>query len=80
MHHLRVAFNFFLVGKTLVQNEMVVALKGMTIDACIVIAMVGNELLESDGRLRKVLNVEGYILYETARSDRPHTTNARENS
>ena len=58
---------------------MVVALKGMAIDARIVIAMVGNELLELDGRLREVLNVEGYILYETARSGRPHTANAREN-
>ena len=65
-HHLCIACHLMLIGKALVQDEVVVALKGMTIDAGVVIAMVGNEFLQFDGGLRQTLNGERHILDETA--------------
>ena len=44
-HHLGIACHLVLVGKALIQDEVVVALEGVAIDAGIVIAMIGYQLL-----------------------------------
>ena len=59
-----------LVGKALVQDEVVVALKGVAVDTGIVVAVVGNELLELHRSLRQTLYGEGHILDETRRAHR----------
>ena len=45
-HHLGIAGYFVLIGKALVQDEVVVTFKGMAVDAGIRVAVVGNELLQ----------------------------------
>ena len=64
-HHLSITGHLVLVGKALVQDEVVVALKGMTVDAGIVVAVVGNELLQLHRGLRQRLDGERHILNET---------------
>ena len=44
-HHLGVACHLVFIGKTLVEDEVVVALESVTIDAGIVVAVVGNKFL-----------------------------------
>ena len=44
-HHPGIAGNLMLVGKALVQDEVVVAFEGMTVDASIVVAVFSNEFL-----------------------------------
>ena len=53
-----------LVGKALVQNEVVVALKGVTVDTSIVVAMIGYQFLQFHGSLWQALDGEGHILDE----------------
>ena len=44
-HHLGVACHLVFIGKTLVEDEVVVALESVTIDAGIVVAVIGNKFL-----------------------------------
>ena len=44
-HHLSIAIHLGLLSETLVQDKVVVALEGMTIDTRIVVTMIGNKLL-----------------------------------
>ena len=63
-HHFLVAFDLHVALEALVQDEMVVSRKGVAIDAGVVIAMVGDEFLQLDGRLGQVFYVESHILYQ----------------
>ena len=60
-HHLLVALHLALALETLVQDEVVVALKSMTVDAGVIIAMVGDEFLQFHGGIGQVVNVEGDV-------------------
>ena len=44
-HHLSIARHLVFVGKALIEDEVVVALESVTIDAGIVVAVVGNKFL-----------------------------------
>ena len=69
-----------LVGKALVQDEVVVALKGVTIDTGIVVAVVGNELLQLHRGLRQRLDGEGHILDEARGANGACATHAGEDA
>ena len=79
-HHLRITCHLMLIGKTLVQDEMVIALEGMTIDAGIRIAMIGNEPLQLHRRLRQRLDGECDILNQTRSAHRTRTTHTGEDT
>ena len=68
-HHLGIAVHLALAAEALVEDEVVVALEGMTIDAGIVVAMIGNEALQLHSCLGQTLNGEGHILDETRGAD-----------
>ena len=64
-HHIGIALHLVLVLETLVQDEVVVAFEGVTVDAGVVVAVVGDELLQLHRGLRQTLYGEGDILDET---------------
>ena len=61
-HHLFVAFHFAFALETLVEDEVIVAFEGVSVDAGVVVSMVGNEFLQLHRSLGKVVDVEGYVL------------------
>ena len=63
-HHFSIAGYLVFVGKALIEDEVVVTLEGVTIDAGIVIAVIGNKFLQFDRCLGEGLNGEGDILDE----------------
>ena len=48
--------------ETLVQDEVVVTLEGMSVNAGIVVAVIGNETLQLHRRLWQALDGEGHVL------------------
>ena len=64
-HHLLIAFHLTLALEALVEDEVVVTFKRMTVDAGIGVAMVGNELLQFDRCFGQILDVESHIFDET---------------
>ena len=79
-HHLLVALHLALALETLVENEVVVALESMTIDAGITVAVVGDKLLQLDGGLGQALDGEGHILDEARGADGARTTHRWEDT
>ena len=67
-HQRGIAVHFGLGGKTLVDNKVVVAFQGMAIDAGIVVAVAGNELLEVGRGFGQVFDVEGHVFDEAGRA------------
>ena len=68
VHQVFVAFHFRLGTERLVDDEMVVPLEGVSVDAGVVISVAGYELLKLCRCLGKVLNMEGYVLDEAGGS------------
>ena len=54
-----------LVSKTLVQDKVIITLKGMSIDTSIRISVLGNHLLQFHRSLRQRLYRECHILDKT---------------
>ena len=50
-HHLGIARHLMFIGEALVQDEVVVTLEGMAVDAGVVVAVVSDELLQLHGSL-----------------------------
>ena len=69
LHHVAVAFYLLLCGKTLIEDEVVITLESMTINAGILVAMACDELLQIDRSMWQVLDMERHILDETRRTD-----------
>ena len=63
-HHRSIALHLALVTEKLVDDEVVVALKGMAVDAGILVTVVGDETLQFDGRLGQVIDSKGDVLDE----------------
>ena len=63
-HQGGIALYFFVGMEVLIDDEVVIAFKGVAIDAGIVIAMACYELLQIRGSLREVLDVESHIFNE----------------
>ena len=63
-HHLLIALHLTLALEALVEDEMVVTFKRMTVDTGIGIAMVGNEFLQFDRCFVQILDVESHIFDE----------------
>ena len=63
-HHGGIALHLALVAEDLVDDEVVVALEGVAVDAGVPIAVVGNEFLQFDGGFGQVLDSKGDILDE----------------
>ena len=61
-HHVGIAFHLAVALEALVQDEVIVALESMTVDAGIGIAVVGNELLQAHGGFGQHLDGEGHVL------------------
>ena len=68
IHQVFVAFHFRLGTEGLVDDEVVVAFESMAVDAGVIISVAGYELLQFCRCLRKVFNVEGYVLDEASGS------------
>ena len=64
-HHLGIASHFVLIGKTLIQDEVVVAFKSMSVDTSIIVSVIGNQLLQLHRSLRQRFDGESHILDET---------------
>ena len=79
-HHLGISSHLVLVGKALVQNEVVVALEGVTVDAGIVVAVVGNKFLQFNGSLGQTLDWEGNIFDKARCADGTGTAHAGEDA
>lgn len=80
LHHVAVAFYLLLCGKTLIEDEVVITLESMTINAGILVAMACDELLQIDRSMGQVLDMERHILDETRRTDWPLTAHSREDT
>ena len=78
VHKSLVAIDFFLRIKALVDDEVVVAFEGMTIDDSIVVVVAFEELLEFLSSLDKMVNRECNVLDETCGAHRTHTADRRE--
>ena len=72
-HHLGITGHLVLIGKALIQDKVVVTLKGMTVDTCIVVAMIGYQLLQLHGSLRQTLDGECHILNQARGANRTCT-------
>ena len=59
---------------------MIVAFKGMTIDAGIIITMVGYEFLQFHGGLRQIFYMKSHVFYQTRRAGRPRATHSWEDA
>ena len=79
-HHFCITGHLVLVGKALVEDEVVVALEGVPIDTGIGVAVIGDELLQFHSSLRQRLDGERYILDEAGGADRTRTTHAGEDT
>ena len=79
-HHLLIAAHLALALEALVQDEVVVALKGMAVDAGIGVAVVGNEFLQFHGGLGQVVDVESHILYEAGGAHGARAAHGGENA
>ena len=64
-HHRGIALHLALVAEELVDDEVVIALKSVAIDAGVLIAMVSDEALQFDGGLGQVFNGKGNVLNQT---------------
>ena len=64
IHQVLVALYFGVGTEGLVQDKMVVAFQGMTVDAGIIVAVAGDELLQVGSGFGQVFDVEGYVLDE----------------
>ena len=60
-HHLGIAINLIFALETLIQDEVVVTLEGMTVDTGIVVAVIGYQLLQLHRSLGQRLDGEGHI-------------------
>ena len=80
VHKSLVAIDFGLRIKALVDNEVVVAFEGMTIDDSIVVVVAFEELLEFFGSFDEMVNRECNVLDETCGAYRAHTADRRENA
>ena len=54
-HHAFVSLHLCLCVETLVEDEVVVALEGVSVDARVTVAIICNQLLELDGSHGQVL-------------------------
>ena len=79
-HHLGIASHLVLVGKALVQDEVVVALEGVAVDAGIIVAVVGNKLLQSDSSLGQRFDWERNILDKARCAHRAGAAHAGEDA
>ena len=64
IHQVLVALYIGVGTEGLVQDKMVVAFQGMTVDAGIIVAVAGDELLQVGSGFGQVFDVEGYVLDE----------------
>ena len=69
-----------LVGKTLVEDEVVVALEGVAVDAGVAVAMVGDELLQLHRGLGQVVDVECHVLDEAGGAYRARAAHGGEDA
>ena len=63
-HHGGIALHLTLITEELVDDEMIITFKGMAIDTGVLVAVIGDETLQFDGRLGQVLNGKGNVLDE----------------
>ena len=64
IHQVLVALYFGVGTERLVQDKVVVAFQSMTVDAGIIVAVAGDELLQVGSSFGQVFDVEGYVLDE----------------
>ena len=64
-HHALVALHLLVGVETLVQDEVIVALEGMPVDASVTVAVVSNQFLELHGGHGQILQVEGDVFDQT---------------
>ena len=64
IHQVFVALYFGVGTERLVQDKVVVAFQSMTVDAGIIVAVAGDELLQVGSGFGQVFDVEGYVLNE----------------
>ena len=79
-HHLSIASHLVLVGKTLVEDEVVVALEGVAVDAGVVVTVVGYQFLQLDRGFGQRLDGEGDVLDEARRAHRTGAADAGEDA
>ena len=77
-HHFCIASHLVLIGKTLIQYEMIVALKCVTIDTGIIVAMISNQLLQLNSSLWQRFYWECHIFYQARCAHRTCTAYAWE--
>ena len=79
-HHILILLHVLLGLETLVQDEVVIALEGVAVDAGIGIAVVGNHLLQLHGCLRQVFQREGDVFNQAGGADGTHAAHRREDT
>ena len=79
-HHGGIALHLALLAEELVDDEVVIALKGVAIDTGVRIAVVGNETLQFDGRLGQVLDGKGDVFDEARGAHGTCTAHAGEDA
>ena len=67
-HQVGVALDFAVGGEALVEDEVIVPFQGMSVDAGVVVAVAGNELLQVCGGFGQVVNVERHVFDEAGRA------------
>ena len=80
IHQVFVAFHFRLGTEGLVDDEVIVSFESMAVDAGVVIAMTGYELLQLCRCFWKVFNVEGDIFDEASGSRLARTSHRGEDA
>ena len=78
--HILVSANLLFRVKRLVYDKVEITLKGMTVNAGIIVSVSVKKFREIGNRFCKIFNMEGYILYQTSGSRTPHSTDCREDS
>ena len=70
-HHRGIALHLAVGAEKLIDDEVVIALEGMAVDACILIAMVGDKALQLDGGLGQILHGKRHVLDKARGTHRP---------
>ena len=69
-----------LIGKALVQDEVIVAFKGVAIDTGIAISVIGNQFLQFHGSFGQRFDGEGNVLDQTRGAYRTSTSHTGEDT
>ena len=79
-HHFLILLNIGFALEALVQDEMIVPFECMSVNAGIIIAMIGNKFLELDRCFGQIFNMEGNIFDKATCAYRAHATHTWEDA